>query len=56
VLSWFAEDSGITGPAAALPLVLPLMVVILSSLPAENPVIVRGASALTPGRAGGGIE
>jgi hypothetical protein len=59
VLSWFAEDSGVTVPAAALPLVLPLMVVILSSLPAEipgNPVIVEGASALTPGRAGGGIE
>jgi hypothetical protein len=59
VLSWFAEDSGVTVPAAALPLVLPLMVVILSSLPAEipgNPVIVEGASALTPGRAGGGVE
>ena len=35
VLSWFAEDSGVTVAAAALPLVLPLMVVILSSLPAE---------------------
>ena len=59
VLSWLTEDSGITVPAAALPLVLPLMVVILSSLPAEipqSPVIVEGASALTPGRAGGGIE
>ena len=33
-LGWFAEDSGVTVPAAALPFVLPLMVVILSSLPA----------------------
>jgi hypothetical protein len=59
VLSWLTEDSGVTVAAAALPLVLPLMVVILSSLPAEipqSPVIVKGASALTPGRAGGGIE
>jgi hypothetical protein len=36
VLSWFAEDSGITVPAAALPFVLPLIVVILSSLPAGD--------------------
>ena len=36
VLGWFASDSGVTVPAAALPLVLPLMVVILSSLPAED--------------------
>jgi hypothetical protein len=36
VLGWFASDSGVTVPAAALPLVLPLMVVILSSLPAEH--------------------
>jgi hypothetical protein len=59
VLSWLAEDSGVTVPAAALPLVLPLVVVILSSLPAgipEGPVIVKGATALTPGRTGGGIE
>ena len=35
-LGWFAEDSGVTVPAAALPFVLPLMVVILSSLPAED--------------------
>jgi hypothetical protein len=34
VLGWFTEDSGATVPAAALPLVLPLVVVILSSLPA----------------------
>jgi hypothetical protein len=32
VLGWFAEDSGVTVPAAGLPLVLPLMVVILSSV------------------------
>ena len=35
-LGWFAEDSGVTVPAAALPFVLPLMVVILSSLPAGD--------------------
>ena len=33
VLGWFAEDSGVTVPAAGLPLILPLMVVILSSVP-----------------------
>ncbi len=33
VLGWFAEDSGVTVPAAAFPLVLPLTIVILSSLP-----------------------
>ncbi len=32
VLGWFAEDSGATVPAAGMPLVLPLMVVILSSV------------------------
>ena len=36
VLGWLAEDSGITVPAAALPFVLPLIVVILSSLPAGD--------------------
>ena len=35
-LGWLAEDSGVTVPAAALPFVLPLMIVILSSLPAED--------------------
>src|SRR5262249_36219900 len=47
VLSWFAEDSGVTVPAAALPLVLPLMVVILSSLPAEaeGPATAGGHAA-----------
>jgi hypothetical protein len=33
VLGWFAEDSGVTVAAAELPLVLPLIVVILSSPP-----------------------
>jgi hypothetical protein len=33
VLGWFAEDSGVTVVAAELPLVLPLIMVILSSLP-----------------------
>jgi hypothetical protein len=35
VLGWFTEDSGVTVPAAALPLVLPLVVVILSSVPSD---------------------
>jgi hypothetical protein len=33
VLGWFAEDSGVTVPAAEFPLVLPLVIVVLSSLP-----------------------
>jgi hypothetical protein len=33
VLGWLAEDSGVTVPAAAFPLVLPLVIVLLSSLP-----------------------
>ena len=33
VLGWAAEDSGVTVPAAAFPFVLPLVIVILSSLP-----------------------
>ncbi len=56
VLGWLAEDSGVTVPAAGLPLVLPLMVVILSSVPGDSsrlpgprpargsPVIVRAPS------------
>jgi hypothetical protein len=36
-LGWFAEDSGVTVPAAALPLVLPLVIVILLALPPEGP-------------------
>ena len=42
VLGWFAEDSGVTVVAAELPLVLPLIAVILSSLP---PVPYPGGSA-----------
>jgi hypothetical protein len=42
VLGWFAEDSGVTVAGAELPLVLPLIVVILSSLP---PVPYPGAPA-----------
>jgi peptidoglycan/LPS O-acetylase OafA/YrhL len=71
VLGWFAEDSGVTVPAAGLPLVLPLMVVILSSVRAADdapatqvtlegtgngPVIVRKASGVAPDRAGWRIE
>jgi hypothetical protein len=37
VLGWLAEDSGVTVPAAALPLVLPLVIVVLLSLPPEAP-------------------
>lgn len=33
LLGWFAEDSGVTVPAAAFPLVLPLTIAVLSSLP-----------------------
>jgi hypothetical protein len=36
-LGWLAEDSGVTVPAAALPLVLPLVIVVLLSLPPEAP-------------------
>jgi hypothetical protein len=43
VLGWFAEDSGVTVPAAALPLVLPLAVVILASLPPGD-TTVTGSS------------
>jgi hypothetical protein len=48
VLSWFAEDSGVTVPAAALPLVLPLMIVILSSLPAEGQDLATGQGQAGP--------
>jgi len=37
VLGWLAEDSGVTVPAAALPMVLPLVIVILLSLPPAEP-------------------
>jgi hypothetical protein len=36
-LGWPVEDSGVTVPAAALPLVLPLVILILLSLPPEDP-------------------
>jgi hypothetical protein len=61
VLGWFAEDSGVTVPAAALPFVLPLVVVILSSVPrdardpaggdatAEPPPALRTSPAGLPG-------
>jgi hypothetical protein len=61
VLGWLTEDSGATVPAAALPLMLPLMVVILSSLPAEEErrptageqlVLAGGTARSGPGAAG----
>ena len=48
VLGWFAEDSGVTVPAAGFPLVLPLLIVILSSLP---PCPAEPGPARPPGRA-----
>jgi hypothetical protein len=45
VLGWFAEDSGVTVPAAAFPLVLPLVIVILSSLPPRPAGSGLGAAA-----------
>jgi hypothetical protein len=50
VLSWFAEDSGITVPAAALPFVLPLIVVILSSLPAGDQKQATAGPPAPPGQ------
>jgi len=41
VLGWFADDSGVTVPAAELPLILPLAVAILSALP---PAVHPGAA------------
>ena len=49
-LGWFAEDSGVTVPAAALPLVLPLVIVILLSLPPEGPGGARGRTSLLTSR------
>ena len=54
-LGWFAEDSGVTVPAAALPFVLPLMVVILSSLPAGDQKQAAAATA-RPARPAGECE
>jgi hypothetical protein len=50
VLGWFAEDSGVTVPAAGLPMALPLMIVILSSVPGAisglpGPVDLAAASS-----------
>src|SRR6266702_5018071 len=47
VLGWFAEDSGVTVPAAALPLVLPLVVVILSSVRLDPHAPVSGPAVPT---------
>jgi hypothetical protein len=50
VLSWLAEDSGITVPAAALPFVLPLMVVILCSPPAGDQRQATAGQSAPPGQ------
>jgi hypothetical protein len=50
MLSWFAEDSGITVPAAALPFVLPLIVVILCSPPAGHQRQATGGQPAPPGQ------
>ncbi len=42
VLGWFADDSGVTVPAAELPLILPLVIAILSARP---PAVHPGAAA-----------
>jgi hypothetical protein len=49
-LGWFAEDSGVTVPAAALPFVLPLMVVILSSLPRGDQKQAAAGQPAPPGQ------
>jgi hypothetical protein len=50
VLSWLAEDSGITVPAAALPFVLPLIVVILSSPAAGDQKQATAGQPAPPGQ------
>ena len=52
-LGWLAEDSGVTVPAAALPLVLPLVIVILLSLPPEDPGEAAAERPSSPARAAG---
>jgi hypothetical protein len=49
-LGWFAEDSGVTVPAAALPLVLPLVIVILLALPPEGPGEAAAERPSSPAR------
>ncbi len=50
-LGWLAEDSGVTVPAAALPLVLPLVIVILLALPPEGPGKAAAERPSSPARA-----
>ena len=52
-LGWFAEDSGVTVPAAALPLVLPLVIVVLLSLPAGGPEEAAAERPSSPAGAAG---
>ena len=49
VLGWLFEDSGVTVPAAALPFLLPLVAVILSSVPRDG--APAGTSAREPAAA-----
>ena len=55
VLGWLAEDSGITVPAAALPFVLPLIVVILLLAARRGPEAGHGRAA-RPARPAGECE
>ena len=41
LLGWLAEDSGVTVPAAGLPLILPLLVAILAAVPAAPGAATR---------------
>ncbi len=45
VLGWFSEDSGVTVPAATLPFLLPLVAMILSSVPREGAAAGTGERA-----------
>jgi hypothetical protein len=51
VFGWFAEDSGVTVPAAALPFVLPLVVVILSCVPRDAKSPANGDATAEPSSA-----
>ncbi len=51
LLGWLAEDSGVTVPAAGLPLILPLLVAIVAAVPdAPAARVVAGPGAAAPPR------